>query len=189
MSKGREKFHKCRCIILLIEKWYRLFPRKIRYRMLEKNRYTYGYIGMVKRYALVKSIAKSVGDNVCIKEGVFFYNIDNMVIGKNVSIWPMTYIDAFGGLVIGNDVSIAHGVTILTFEHQYSDRELPIKDQKVKSIPVVIGNNVWIGAKATILAGNHVNDGSVIGAGTVITKDVYDNSIIVGVPGKKIKDR
>lgn len=189
MSRGRDKFQKFQGVISLVVKWYRLFPRKVRYRMLERNRYTRGYIGQVKRYALVKSIAKIVGDNVSIKEGAFLYNIDDLTIGNNVSIWPLVYIDAYGGLSIGNDVSIAHGVSILTFEHQYEDHKIPIKDQEVKSLSVSIGDNVWIGAKATILGGNHIESGSVIGAGTIITKDVPHDSIVVGVPGRKVKDR
>ena len=189
MSRGREKFQKFQGIISLVVKWYQLFPKKSRYRKLEKNRYTRGYIGQVKRYALVKSIAKAVGDNVSIKEGVFLYNIDNLILGSNVSIWPLVYIDAYGGLNIGSDVSIAHGVSILTFEHQYENHEIPIKDQEVKALPVSIGNNVWIGAKATILGGNSIDSGSVIGAGSVITKNVQCDSIVVGVPGRKVKDR
>lgn len=189
MSRGRDKFQRYQVIILCISKCYSLFPKKLRYLFLERNRYTRGYIGQVKRYALVKSIAKSVGNNVSIKEGVFLYNIDDLVIGNNVSIWPLVYIDAYGGLTIGSDVSIAHGVSILTFEHQYINHTIPIKDQEVKALSVVIGDNVWVGAKATILGGNNVGSGSVIGAGSVITKDVLSDSIVAGVPGKRVKDR
>lgn len=92
MSRGCDKFKRFQSVILLMVKWYKLFPRKIRYRKLEKNRYTRGYLGQAKRYALVKSIAKSVGNNVSIKEGSFIYNIDEMIIGDNVSIWPLVYI-------------------------------------------------------------------------------------------------
>lgn len=189
MSRGRDKFKKYQAAINLLVKWYKMFPCKIRYKKLERNRFTRGYIGQVKRYALVKSIAKSVGSNVSIKEGVFLYHINEMVIGNNVSIWPLSYIDAIGGLTIGNDVSIAHGTSILTFEHQYEAHNIPIKDQEVKILPVAIEDNVWIGAKATILSGVHIASGSVIGAGAVITKDVDENTIVVGIPGKKIKDR
>lgn len=189
IKRGREIFQKYNGIISLLVKLYSLFPNKKRYRILERNRYTRGYIGQVKRYALVKSIAKSIGDNVSIKENVFLYNIDNLTLGSNVSIWPFAYIDAYGGLDIGNDVSIAHGASILTFEHQFQDHEIPIKDQKVKALSVYIGDDVWIGAKATILGGNRIETGSVIGAGTVVTRDVPCNSIVVGVPGRKLRDR
>ncbi len=189
MKSGRDLFNKYKGIIELLVKWYRLFPRRIRYLKLERNRYTRGYVGQVKRYALVKSIAKSVGDNVGIKEGVFLYHIDDLKLGNNVSIWPMAYIDAYGGLEVGNDVSIAHGVSIITFEHFYEGHELPIKYQGIKSLPICIGDNVWIGAKATILGGNVLGNGSVIGSGAVITKDVPSDSVVVGVPGKKVKDR
>lgn len=187
--RGRDKFKKFRRILMLMVKWYGLFPRKIRYRILERNRYARGYFGQAKRYALVKSLAKFVGENVSIKEGVFLYNIEDLSIGNNVSIWPMSYVDAYGGVTIGDDVSIAHGVSILSFEHYYKKRSIPIKEQGLEPLPITIGDDVWIGAKATILGGKHIGNGCVIGSGTVITKDIPDQLVMVGVPGKKIKER
>jgi acetyltransferase-like isoleucine patch superfamily enzyme len=191
--RGREIFSKYKKIISLFVAYYKLFPLKKRIKLFVKHRNSRGKIGLGIRYALLKSIAKSCGDNVSVFEGVFLLNPQNLSVGNNVSIQPLCYIecgnDENGGLVIEDDVSIAHGVTVMTTTHTYEDESLPIKDQPVVSKKVVIKNNVWIGAKATILAGNTVNSGSIVGAAAVVTKDVPENSIVAGVPAKVIKTR
>jgi acetyltransferase-like isoleucine patch superfamily enzyme len=112
-----------------------------------------------------------------------------MEIGNNVSIHPMCYIEAKGGLVIGNDVSIAHGVTIMTTTHIYDKTDIPIKDQGSVANNVVIKDNVWIGAKATLLCGITVNQGAIVGAGAVVTKTIPANAVVAGVPARIIKMR
>ena len=74
-------------------------------------------------------------------------------------------------------------------EHIYIDRNLPIKDQGKTYAPVTIKDNVWIGAKATILSGVTIGTGAIVGAGAVVTKDVPENSIVAGVPARIIKNR
>ena len=116
-------------------------------------------------------------------------NAANMELGSNVSIHPMCYLDASGGIRIGNDVSIAHGTSILSFEHRFDSLEIPIKDQEVDYRPVSIGNDVWIGAKATIVAGKTIGTGSIIGANSVVTHDVDTYVIVAGSPAREIKKR
>ena len=73
--------------------------------------------------------------------------------------------------------------------HNFDDVNIPIKDQGVTISPVVIEDNVWIGAKATILAGVTIKSGCVIGANSVVTHDTEENGIYVGAPARKIKSR
>ena len=117
-----------------------------------------------------------------------FFNVDKMKFGNNVSVHPMCYFQASGGIEIGNDVSIAHGVTLMTQNHSYEDRNIPIKDQPVISKPIIIEDNVWIGAKATVLYGRRIGKNSVIAAGAVVTKDVPPNTVVAGVPARVIKE-
>lgn len=189
MPRGRDKFNKAKGAISLIVKFYGVFPRKLRMKWLVRYRNMNGNMGMVIRYALLKTLAKSVGDNVSIHPGVYIFNFQDLEIGDNVSIHPMCYIEAWGGVQIGNDVSIAHDVSIIAFTHSWSDLEIPIKDQPTIKRPICIGNNVWIGAKATILGGVKVEDGSIIGAGAVLTKSTENNGIYAGVPARLIKRR
>ncbi|PIC69191.1 galactoside O-acetyltransferase [Sporosarcina sp. P16b] len=150
---------------------------------------TQGNKGLLIRYVLFKSISEKCGDNVSIHPQVYIFNARELSVGDNVSIHPMCYIDATGRIQIGSDVSIAHGTTIMSTNHQYSDVNLPIKDQPIDLINTQIDDDVWVGAKVTILAGIKVESGSVLAAGAVITKDVSKHTIVGGVPAIEIKNR
>lgn len=192
-TRGRDQFHKYKRLIGLLTGICRRLPIGMRKRMLERRRNTRGKIGIGIRYALLKSIAIRCGDNVSIFQGVYVLNPQNLVVGSNVSIHPMTYLECGkgrdGGLIIGDDVSIAHGVTIMATTHTYASSDIPIKDQPVITKPVKIGANVWIGAKATVLAGITVGTGCVIGANAVLTKSTDANMVYAGIPARVVKER
>lgn len=189
MERGREKFKRFKPLINILIKLCLIFPKKFRIKLFEHFRMTKGIKGIVIRYALLKSIAKKVGENVSIHPNVYIFNAENLSIGNNVSIHPMTYIEAIGGINIGNDVSIAHSVTMLSVNHNFSDLNIPIKDQGLDCKELVIKSNVWIGAKSSLLAGIIVESGSIIGTGAVVTKNVVKNAIVGGVPAKVIEIR
>lgn len=121
---------------------------------------------------------------------VFIEGLEGLQLGDNVSINRSCNISAAGGIVIGNDVSIAHSSTILTAEHGFSRHDVPIKLQPVSFAPVAIGNNVWIGARVCILAGASLADGTIVGAGSVVKHSVPEpNCTVAGVPARVIKRR
>lgn len=166
--RGRDQFRKYKKIIFLLSDFYGLFSAKALKRKLTGIRKSSGTIALVKRYALLRAMTKSIGDNVSVFSDVYLLNPENLEIGNNVSIQPMTYIEAFGGVFIGNDVSIAEGVSIFSVNHGFSEIDIPIKDQKLVPLPVVIEDNVWIGAKATILGGVTLASGTIVAAGAVV---------------------
>lgn len=191
--RGRDKFAKYKLFINILAKLYGALPYSLRKITFEKNRNSRGKIGLVKRYALIKSLAINCGDNVAVYTGAYIMNPQTMMFGDNVSIHPMCYLESGSdgevSIKIGNDVSIAHGTTIMATSHNFDDVNIPIKDQGVTISPVVIEDNVWIGAKATILAGVTIKSGCVIGANSVVTHDTEENGIYVGAPARKIKSR
>lgn len=192
MIVGVEKtkaFNRFKPIILIVSRFYSLFPKKSLKRMLNFHRNTSGNLGYGIRYCIMKNLAISCGENVAIDVGVFFFNPENMSFGNNVSINPMTYLSGIGGLTIGNDVSIAHRVTIMTATHNYDDINIPIKKQGITIKPVSIGDNVWIGAGVTIVAGKSIGSGTIIGANSLVTKDIPMNEIWGGVPAKYLRKR
>lgn len=191
MSKlrGREKFNKFKPLIIMISNFFLVFPKRIRVKIFEHYRMTKGYKGLVLRYALLKSIAIECGENIAVHSGVYLLSPENIKIGNNVSIHPMCYIDATGFIEIGSDVSIAHGTTIMSTTHNYLDINIPIKDQGVQKNSTLISNNVWIGTKATILAGVSIAEGCIIAAGSVVTRSIDVNHVVAGVPAKTIKVR
>jgi acetyltransferase-like isoleucine patch superfamily enzyme len=111
-------------------------------------------------------------------------------IGRNTHIDQFCTLYGIGGLSIGADCAIASGVIIYTQTNQYaSDPEAKIVDQPVIYKPVVIGDDVWIGAGAVILPGVNVGSHSIIAAGGVVRHDVAEWTIVGGVPAKVIGNR
>lgn len=189
VQNGRQLFDKYKSVICALVYIAKLFPLKFKKSLLVLFRGKKGTVGIVLRYIFLKSILPDMGDNVVVYEDVYLKNPEHMHIGNNVSIHPMSYIEAIGGLRIGDDVSIAHAVTIMTVSHQYQNPEVPIKYQGFDRGEVIIQDNVWIGAKATLLCGVTIEEGSIVGAAALVNKSVSSNSIVGGIPAKFIKKR
>ena len=107
----------------------------------------------------------------------------NITVGKNVFINSGCCFQDQGGIEIGDNALIGQQVVIATLNHDLS----PEKRASMLPAPVKIGNGVWIGAHATILAGVTIGDGAVVAAGAVVNKDVPENAVVGGVPAKIIK--
>jgi len=138
----------------------------------------------------------SFGDNVSIARdsilfctGIIAYRGKGISIGDRTGISARAYFAGQGGITIGNDVIMGPNVQVFSENHIYNDLNLTIKEQGVTKQPVSIGNNCWIGAGSTILAGVTIGDGCVVAAGSVVTKSFAANSVIAGVPAKLIKTR
>jgi len=187
--RGRDKFNKYKKHIIFLSNFLSVIPLRIRNKLFEHFRMTKGLKGIAIRYALLKSIAIKCGDNISIHPGVYLLNPEKIIIGNNVSIHPMCYIDATGEIIIGNDVSIAHGASIMSTSHEFERKDIPIKDQGLNLSKTMINNNVWIGAKATILSGILIESGSIVAANAVVTKNVPENTVVGGIPAKIIKER
>ena len=93
-----------------------------------------------------------------------------------------------GPVCIGSHVNLAQGITVTALNHNFGDAARRIDEQGVSTKPVVIGDDVWIGANAVILPGVTIGSHCVIAAGAVVTKDVPDYTLAGGVPAKIIKD-
>ncbi|HEX5184736.1 MAG TPA: acyltransferase [Allosphingosinicella sp.] len=103
-------------------------------------------------------------------------------IGPRAFCGQGTIIAAQERISIGSDVLIAEYVTIRDQDH-----DVLRKGEEFRTAPIVIGDRVWIGAKATITRGVSIGDGAVIGANAVVTRDVPANSVAAGVPAKVIR--
>lgn len=112
-------------------------------------------------------------------------------IGNNCNIGEHTHISAINKISIGNGVLTGRYVYIGDNSHGGFSKEEsnipPIKRRLLSKGEIIIGNNVWIGDKATVLAGVHIGDNVIVGANSVVTKDVPSNSVVAGVPAKIIK--
>lgn len=97
--------------------------------------------------------------------------------------------DDVGKITVGDDVRIAAHVMIIAANHIYEDPEKKICEQGLERKSITIGDDVWIGGNASILAGVTIGKGAVVAAGAVVTKDVPPYSVVAGVPARVIKVR
>lgn len=112
-------------------------------------------------------------------------------IGDRVALNANVYLNACTGgrIVLGDDVLVAPNVVMRTSDHITVDRDRPIRQQGHISGEIIVENDVWIGANATIVGGVRIGQGAVVGAGAVVTRDVEPYTIVGGVPARFIKQR
>jgi acetyltransferase-like isoleucine patch superfamily enzyme len=144
--------------------------------------------GDLLRYLVSKPFMRSMG-RVRIYEGVTLWYPYRIVIGSDVTLNEWVYISGYGEVTIGNDVRMGHRSSIVSSDHVFDDRTIPIHEQGLLAKPVRIGNDVFIGCNATILRGVTIGDGAVVAAGAVVMDDVPAYTIVGGVPAKPIGNR
>lgn len=187
MSSGRLKFKKNKYIIDLIVKLLEKIPIKFVHTIWYLINGWQGVLGIGMRYCTLKAMCSECGDNVYIAPDVEIKNFEGLNIGSNVSIHRFCYIDAKGGIDIGSNVSIAHSSSIISFNHRWDNKTIPIKYNKIKLGKISIEDDVWIGCGARILSGVKVGKRSVVAAGSVVTSNVDELTVVGGVPSKEIK--
>lgn len=129
------------------------------------------------------------GKHIFVMKGVSFENYRKMRIGKWVFINQHTVFSTPMGMKIGDFVMIGPYCLFASVHHKFDGYRLPMLLQKPVIKPIVIEDDVWIGAKATVLGGVTIGRGAIIAAGAVVNKDVEPYSIVGGVPAKHIKYR
>ncbi|ATX01780.1 galactoside O-acetyltransferase [Citrobacter europaeus] len=139
-----------------------------------------------KRERLIREMFATVGENAWIEPPIYFSYGSNIHIGKNFyANFNFTIVDDYT-VTIGDNVLIAPNVTITVTGHPVH-HELR-KSGEMFSFPVTLGNNVWIGSNVVINPGITIGDNSVIGAGSVVTKNIPPDVVAVGVPCRVIRN-
>lgn len=125
------------------------------------------------------------------KNNTFAYNCYlsplELVIGNNCWIGVNNVL--IGKILMGSNVMIGPNVLIAGANHSYEDLNIPMNKSKLNIKGIIIEDDVWIGGNSTILDGVIIRKGSIIGAGSVVTKNVNEYSIVVGNPAKVIGNR
>jgi putative colanic acid biosynthesis acetyltransferase WcaF len=137
-----------------------------------------------RRLVLKLFYGVKMGHNVNVHSGVKMLKPWEVVIGNNVNIQMGSFLDGRGGIRIGNNVDITLFVKILTQQHDMQDG-----NYTTISKPVIIEDNCVIGSYVLIMPGARINEGGVVGAGSVVVKDIPEWQIAVGNPCQRVKAR
>ena len=137
-----------------------------------------------KRTQIINCTNVTIGEH-CILQDFIYIRAGahgNISFGNHCMINSFCRFFGHGGIEVGEYCQFGSGVTITTTEHNYSEKSLSETYKKV-----IIGNRVWVGTNVTILPGVTIGNNTVVGAGSVVTKDLPPNSVAVGVPAQIIK--
>lgn len=123
----------------------------------------------------------NLGENSQIMAPISGAAFDRIKIGDNVFINSNSLLMARGGITIEDDVMVAANVQLLSNNHDEYDRQV------LTCKPIHIKKGAWIGAGASILPGVTIGKYAIVGAGAIVTKDVGDYEVAVGIPAKVVK--
>jgi maltose O-acetyltransferase len=155
------------------------------YRLSREYEARYG-VDLADAHQVLEELLGSVGEDVHIKPPLF---VD---YGKYITVGAGTFVNYglvaldVAAITIGRDVLIGPNVQLLTPTHPVDPEQRRAKLEAAK--PIVIGDNVWLGGGAIVLAGVTIGANSIIGAGAVVTKDIPANVVAVGNPARVVRE-
>lgn len=132
--------------------------------------------------ALIRELFPNMGENTRVQPPLQVNLGANVKIGSNVSIMYNLLCMSAGGITIEDGALIAANCSLISNNHDFKIREI------ITCKPIVIKKKAWIGAGSTILPGVTIGENAIVGAGSVVTKDVAPNTLVAGVPAKFIKN-
>lgn len=161
--------------------WVRLFLNPFKHKVSRK--------AIIRNYArldLAPWKMFSLGPKAVIED---FCCINNMVgdvyIGDNAHLGLSNTV--IGPVSIGKNTILAQNIVLSGLNHGYADPDIPIKDQKETTSPIIIEEDCWIGANSVVVAGVTIGKHSIIAGGSVVTKNVAPYTIVGGNPAKVLK--
>lgn len=132
-----------------------------------------------------------LGDRVRIGRRCVFQGSPDCTIniGNSVTINDGAYLTAVFGIDIGERTSIGEYVSIRDYDHQFDDVNTPIQNQGYRGGPIRIGRDCWIGRGTIVTGGVTIGDGAVVGANSVVTRDIPPMAVAVGAPARVLRQR
>lgn len=143
-------------------------------------------VGEILRFLVLRMFCKKI-QSIWIRAGTAFFFPENISIGRRVSINDNVYLDGYGGIEFGDDSGVAVGSVLISEDHEISNPDILIKEQPKTPGKITVGKNVWIAANCTILKGVTIGEGSVVAAGSVLTRSVPPFTLVGGNPARVIR--
>ena len=184
-----------------IKQYHSLFKKRVRRKQTENIHCNHCNVHFNEIQQLVGAEHIHIKDGTVFGDGLYLTAWDNyngqyftpyIEIGKNCCIGDYNHITCINKIIIGNNLLTGKWITITDNSHGTTDKKSllssPIKRFLHSKGPVIIGNNVWIGDKASILPGVTIGDGAVIAANAVVTRDVPAYTVVGGNPAKLLKN-
>ncbi|WP_095587757.1 acyltransferase [Actibacterium ureilyticum] len=147
------------------------------------NYYNYSHVAPLRKVTL--------GPGAAISPNAVFSNPERISAGRGLHLGARCHLWAgpsHGRIVIGDDVLFGPEVMVTAANYRFNDGS-PVTAQKMDEADVVIGNDVWLATRVTVLPGARIGDGAIIGAGAVVTGDIPAHAIAVGVPARVVGAR
>ena len=169
-------------------------------------------IGIRLRAVAYRPLFKKCGRNLRVDSGVTILGFENISLGDNISIMKNSYIYAhdggeltigdnftlnsnsqlgasFGKIIIGSDCAIAPNCILRASNHRFDNPDIPFRKQGHTYGEIILEDDIWIASNCVITPDTVIGRSSIIGAGSVVTKDIEPYSIVGGVPAKLIRKR
>lgn len=148
-----------------------------------------GEMGIWLRRRHLRKRGAACGRGLRAVHNVRILNPTGLTLGDNVELAWDVFIEAGGGVRLGNHVAIGPGTKIWSNNHRFENPDMLIRDQGLENLEVVIGDDVWIGANCIIKPGVTIGSGSVVSAGTILSKSIPEYAIAAGNPGRVVSWR
>lgn len=146
-------------------------------------------VGMLIRNVLYRMLGMKIKGFCWIQPRVTIVNLRRLRVGRHFGCNSGAYINAIGRIEMGDDVLIGSNVTISSGKHPIEGRDTSVFSRPAIPMQIKFGNDVWIGAGASVLPGVEVAEGTVVGANSVVTKDTESYSVVVGAPARVVRFR
>ncbi|SCC72433.1 acyltransferase [Acinetobacter albensis] len=145
------------------------------------------YIGDDATIIVEKGALLTIGDNSFIGESCYIKCFGGAIeIGHDVSINSKSFINGCGGVKIGNNTRIGTQTIIISSNHNFDKINILMREQGISKKGIYIGENIWLGARTTVIDGAYISNNSVIGACSLVTKKLNESGVYVGIPAKKL---
>jgi len=173
-------------------RYWRQLYRFVRFKILHPGIKTEGFVFLPRKYDISKGKNATfiIGAWVWIGEGCAFRAHEGILrIGRKTTFGGKNTINCYLKVDIKEECLFADNIYIVDFDHWYTNPEISIRSQGIRKEPIVIGPNVWVGEKASILRGVIVGEGAVIGSLSLVHRDVPPYAVVGGVPARVLRYR